>query len=349
MLTYDDERVDIGRDEGGWCQRSNRLSQGDGEDLSDEYNQELISGARAIGVQARDIVKRKEEENGAKHTVWHLRKNHRQREWECLVCLGHLLTERDHTLDSVLGFNLSENEGWQNRDLEDNEHAVLQRCSGVVQLKVHETCEQSDDDVVEEASEAVVGSAPERQVLASDNLLNLVRHRCSELLLLDWLGRTNSSHALFLDLTNVALDLSEFLRISPYISPIAVTNARSGTSTDGIEHPLGRVGIRRAVSTVAMEVVKENMGVFADVTEVNTLATPLEKEQSVEVFEKSRVGLMDSAQDGLASGSKFAKETNDVESTLRIETRSRLVQEQEELRLGSEFDTYGNTLALFDG
>ena len=59
MLTYDDERVDIGRDEGSWCQRSNRLSQGDREDLSDQYNQELISGARAVGVQARDIVKRK--------------------------------------------------------------------------------------------------------------------------------------------------------------------------------------------------------------------------------------------------------------------------------------------------
>jgi hypothetical protein len=45
VLTYDDEGVDIGSDEGSWCQRSDGLSQGDRKDLGDEYNQELISSA----------------------------------------------------------------------------------------------------------------------------------------------------------------------------------------------------------------------------------------------------------------------------------------------------------------
>jgi hypothetical protein len=57
---------------------------------------------------------------------------------------------------------------------------------------------------------------------------------------------------------------------------------------------------------------------------------------------------MDCAQNGLTGGGKFAKETNNVESALRVETGGRLVQEKQELRLGRELDTDGDTFALFD-
>ena len=108
--------------------------------------------------------------------------------------------------------------------------------------------------MVEETSETIVRSTPEREILAFDNLLDLVRQWCSVLLLVNWFCRTNGSHALFLDLNNVALDLGKFFRIPPDISPVLVADTRSRTSTNSIEHPLSGVGIGWTVSTVTMEV-----------------------------------------------------------------------------------------------
>lgn len=57
---------------------------------------------------------------------------------------------------------------------------------------------------------------------------------------------------------------------------------------------------------MTVEVVEQNVSVFANVTKVDTLPTALEEEQTIKVLKESRVWLMDCAKNGLASRSEFA-------------------------------------------
>lgn len=100
---------------------------------------------------------------------------------------------------------------------------------------------------------------------------------------------------------------------------------------------------------MTMEVVQERMSVFANIAEVDALTTTLKEQETVEVLEEGRVGLMDRAQNRLTGRGQFTQEADDVESRLRVETRGRLVQEQEKLWLGRQLDTDCYTFALFDG
>jgi hypothetical protein len=159
-----------------------------------------------------------------------------------------------HTSDGILGFYLSENEGWKDSDLEDDENAVLKRRPRIVKLKVHKTSQESDDNVVKQASESVVGRPPETQVLALDDLLDLERHRGSVFLLRHSLSGANFCGTCFFDVDDMALDFCKFLRVGPNVSPVAVTDAVSRTSTYSVKHPLSRIGGRRTISTMAMEV-----------------------------------------------------------------------------------------------
>jgi hypothetical protein len=45
---------------------------------------------------------------------------------------------------------------------------------------------------------------------------------------------------------------------------------------------------------------------------------------------------------------KLFEEIQNVPRGLRVQTRSRLVEEKQQLRLGDQFDSNGETLSLFD-
>lgn len=55
---------------------------------------------------------------------------------------------------------------------------------------------------------------------------------------------------------------------------------------------------------------------------------------------------MNSAQDGLSSVGELLEHTADGEGGLTVQTRGRLVEEEEHGRLGSKFDTDSNTLSV---
>ena len=133
----DDEGVDVGCNEGRGSERSDGLGEGHGKDLGDEDDEKLVASAGGFGTETRNVVKREEEGDGAEDAIRHFGDDHGESEGECLVGLGHLLTEGDHTGNGVLGFDLSQNEGRQNGDLEDDEDAVLERRARVVKLEVH--------------------------------------------------------------------------------------------------------------------------------------------------------------------------------------------------------------------
>lgn len=69
---------------------------------------------------------------------------------------------------------MREDEGGEYGDLEDDEDAILERGTGVVELKEHEAREEGDGDMVEQPGKAVVGRAPEGFVSAELDGLDLV-------------------------------------------------------------------------------------------------------------------------------------------------------------------------------
>lgn len=90
------------------------------------------------------------------------------------------------------------------------------------------------------------------------------------------------------------------------------------------------------------------MRVLAEVAEIHRLAALHEKEQAVELLEELRRWLVDRGKDGLSVVCELAKEEHDRPRRLRVETGGRLVEEDEERRLGGELDGDGETLALLD-
>lgn len=71
--------------------------------------------------------------------IGNLGDEHGAHEGEDLVRLEHLPVEGDQTWESVLSFDLGENEDRQDDDLKDNKVVVLERSEQVVKLKVPET------------------------------------------------------------------------------------------------------------------------------------------------------------------------------------------------------------------
>lgn len=67
---------------------------------------------------------------------------------------------------------------------------------------------------------------------------------------------------------------------------------------------------------------KVRTGKEAQTSKVNTLSTPLKKQESIEVFEEQGVGLMNGTENRLTSSTEFTKEPDDVECTLTVETGS---------------------------
>ncbi|KAI6753422.1 hypothetical protein HG531_005591 [Fusarium graminearum] len=144
------------------------------------------------------------------------------------------------------------------------------------------------------------------------------------------------------------LDLSKLSTVFPDISPVTISNTRSTSSTNGLEHELSDVIGRLSNRAMRLEVASQNMSILANVAKVNSAASTLEKKKTIKVLKESGVGLVDCAENSLAGSSELLEETDDVEGALTVKTGSRLVEEKHQLRLGSKLDTNCNTLALFD-
>jgi hypothetical protein len=129
------------------------------------------------------------------------------------------------------------------------------------------------------------------------------------------------------------LDFLKLRRVPPLLSPVSSTHSLSGSSTNGLKHELGGVGVGRAGRSVPLQVL------FPDVSEVDALSPSLEEEESVEILEEKGVGLMDGAEDRLAGGGELSKESDDIEGGLSVETRGGLVKEEEKLRLRSKLNS----------
>lgn len=101
-------------------------------------------------------------------------------------------------------------------------------------------------------------------------------------------------------------------------------------------------------STVALEVFDHSARVFTNVTEVYSLTTLAEEQETIEDLEEFRRRLVDGAENGETLVSKAAQERHDGPGRLRVKTGCGLVQEEQEFGLSGEFDTDGCPLAVLD-
>jgi hypothetical protein len=106
-----------------------------------------------------------------------------------------------------------------------------------------------------------------------------------------------TSKSATLNLVNLIPYSLKLWTIVPDIRPIAISDARSDTSTNSVEHELGRVNVGRALCAMSREVAAQDVCVCTDVAEVNCVSAALEKEKTIETFKEKRRGLMDRTQD----------------------------------------------------
>ena len=117
------------------------------------------------------------------------------------------------------------------------------------------------------------------------------------------------------------------------------------------------------MSSISLKIFREDGSIGSNFSIVDSLATLLKEQQTIETLEKHCGGLMDlsmstdakeckrdtySAKNSLTiDGQLFHQITNSPRS-LRVKPGSRLVEEKEEFRLCSKFNTDGKTFSLFD-
>lgn len=116
-----------------------------------------------------------------------------------------------------------------------------------------------------------------------------------------------------------------------------------------LEHELSRVDTGRELGgAVALEIAAEDLGLFANLAEVDRLAATSEEEEAVETSKEHRRRLVDRAEDGLTVVLERLEQVEDSPTRLRVEAGRRLVEEEEELWLGDHLDSDRQALALLD-
>lgn len=90
------------------------------------------------------------------------------------------------------------------------------------------------------------------------------------------------------------------------------------------------------------------MRVLTNGTKVDTLTAALKEQEAVEGLEDQGVRLVDCAENRNTGTGKLLEETSDTEGTGRVETRGGLIEEEQEVGLGSELNTNGDKLAVRD-
>ena len=106
--------------------------------------------------------------------------------------------------------------------MEDDEDAVLERTLAVVELEVDQTGDDGQRDVVEEARHAVGWGAPEGQLRALVDDLDLVPERRGVLSLRELRRRAHFSHALLFDTEDLLFGVRKLRGCGVNICPISV-------------------------------------------------------------------------------------------------------------------------------
>ncbi|TFA97843.1 hypothetical protein CCMA1212_010383 [Trichoderma ghanense] len=261
------------------------------------------------------------------------------------------LVERalDHKVRHLLLHQLPED----GEDVEDGEHLVLQALDAERGVEEDEADEERDEEAEEELGVDVRRRAPDLLEDALRDDEELGPEGRGELgvrgLVVGIIGvAVGVAVALVLEALKLGLDVLIFLALEPGPVPIHLRRGSRG-STDGLQHPFGRILVRGALGgAVSLEIRRHDGRVVANVTEIDGPPALCEEQEPVEALEQHRGRLVDGAQDRLACLGELFQQVEDGPGRLRVEARGRLVDEQQQWWLCSEFDAYRQPLPLFD-
>lgn len=237
-------------------------------------------------------------------------------------------------------------------NVEDGEHLILETLNRVGRIQEDKTDEQGDTNAESGLGVDVGRCAPVLLEDTAKDLAELQHEGGGELAVAGFVvnrtvcGIGVGSSAL--EAIQFHVHNSTFRAFLPSRKPIDM-RVRTRGSTNSFQHPFSRVGLGRAGrGTVALKIFNHGLGVLANVAKVDSLATTLEEKESVEALEEHGRRLVDGTQDGLSALGEFLKKIKDSPACLRIQTRGRLVDEQQQRRLRGQFDTDSQSLTLLD-
>ena len=317
-----------------------------------------LIGRLGVTIQTNRVVPAEEDENSHERVPWKFDDDVRKHERLPGVSLAGTLTDLvQSTLGDEVGHDLLDELTKDSHQHEDTKHLVLETLLSVGHVVKRETDEKSRGNTEEGLGVDVGRAAP---ILLEDtlgSLTELLAERSGKLavggfifslLSGDGTLETVCLRALDLELLKMALDFSILRRVAPYLVPVNVS-VRSGSSTNDFKHPLSRVSLRGTLRTsVTDKVIDKDFGVLTDITVVNGATTSSEEKETIETLEQHGRRLVDSAENGLAVLLQLVQKIKNSPRGLRVETGSRLVQEEKQGRLGSQLDTNSKTLALFN-
>lgn len=234
--------------------------------------------------------------------------------------------------------------------VEDGEHLVLQALDGLGGVEEDETDEERHGAAEDQLGVDVGRRAPVLLEHAARDDLKLAPERRGELLDRLRLGRAAGRRAgqgARLEVLQLGLHRLVLLALEPCLVPVDLGGGAGGGANGG-KHPLGRVlSVVAGRRTVLLKVVDQGLRVLANVAKVDGSSTLGQEKQAIEALEQHGGRLVNGAKDGLAGLGKLFEEVEDGPRGLRVESRGRFINEQQQRRLRSELNADGETLSLF--
>ena len=259
--------------------------------------------------------------------------------------LAHLI---QRSLRDKVRHHLLHQVGEEDQEHEDGHHLVLQALKRERLLVESKADEQRREHAHGQLGVDVLGAAPvllERAVLHREVLLPEGDGK----LAVAGGGRSNGLLGEFsLHLGELAADLGTLGAVLPHFRPVDF-GYKTRSSADDFQHPLSGIRVGGALcSPVVFKVLDQGGHVLAEIPKVDRFSAGREEQQAVELLHQHGGRLVDGAEDGLAVVGKFTHERADGPGGLRVKTRSRFVEEEQQVRFGSDLNADGQTLALFN-
>lgn len=201
-----------------------------------------------------------------------------------------------------------------------------------------ESDEEAKEDARGEFREVVRAVTPLGAEVAPDEFTQLRAKPCSKLggLVAAHRCRTGRDSAARLDRGDTGRHVLRLGAASPVLSPV---DFGSTDRCDGGEDVLGWVGVWRHRRTESREVGGHVRRPLARRPGVDCLATRSEQDDIVKKLEELTGRLVDGAEHGDAGRGDLAQEATHLERGVRVKAARRLVEEKEEVRVGSKLRT----------
>lgn len=164
-----DERICHCRNEDGWRQSSDSLTNRDSEEFNDKNDEERVSGPVAGIVETGGVIEGQEESHSTQDAAGYFCNKLSDGEDRGRVHFGTGFSNEHLACHDEHGLNLRDDNGRQDGDDENGEDTVLQVGVTISHLQERETSQEGNDNVSEETSEDIVWRSPHSLIGSFDH------------------------------------------------------------------------------------------------------------------------------------------------------------------------------------